>query len=706
MTATPPSMAFQPRQTSRLRGVGSWFSRIEPWLESEREQIGLWVPVALGTGILAWFGLPDASAWFGWCCACLALALGSALLPSGTRARHMAAAAGLLACAGCLIVWSKAAAVGQPPLARPAFVDIAALVEAVEPRPAQGDTRLTVRPLARADLPARIRVNVTDGDLPAVLAKGATIRFRARLMPPAPPAVPGAYDFAQRAYFQGIGATGRALPPIKIVNPGEGYGPTLRQRLSAHIRAQMSGGEAAIAAALATGDQGAISDADAEAMRRSGLAHLLSISGLHVTALIGAVIFILFRLMALSSRLALHWPLMLIAAAGGAAAGIGYTLLTGAEVPTIRSIVAALLVLGALALGREAITLRLVAAGALFVLLFWPESLLGPSFQMSFAAVTAIVAVAETRWFRAMTSARDEGWAKKIGRTFLGLFLTGLAVEVVLAPIALYHFHKAGMLGSLANLVAIPLTTFIVMPFEALALFLDLFGLGAPSWWIVEQALRLLLLLAHAVAASPVAVAAIPSFSAFPMILMVAGGLWSLLWRGRQRRLGLVPVTAGGLLVLMTPVPDVLVTGDGRHVAIHTDGGMAVLRDRAGDYVRDTLSESAGYEGELAAFADLPGARCSADLCVVSLQRGGRSWRLLATRSFNLVDARRLARDCEAADIVVSDRRLPRSCTPRWLKLDRAMLRRTGGVAVYLEQGTVRTVRTAGDAHPWVASSR
>src|SRR3546814_2191028 len=92
---------------------------------------------------------------------------------------------------------------------------------------------------------------------------------------------------------------------------------------------QLDGGAGAIAATLATGDRGAISEEDAEAMRRSGLAHLLSISGLHVSAFIGAVLLLVFRLTALSPRLALRWPLLLIAAAMAAAAGVGYTLLTG-----------------------------------------------------------------------------------------------------------------------------------------------------------------------------------------------------------------------------------------------------------------------------------------------------------------------------------------------------------------------------------------
>ena len=178
------------------------------------------------------------------------------------------------------------------------------------------------------------------------------------------------------AYFDGIGASGRALGRVER-RRASGAGPGLRRRLADHVGSRLSGGEGAIAVTLATGDQSRIGEADAEAMRRSGLAHLLSISGLHVSALIGGVIFLVHRLLALSPRLALHWPILLIAACAGAAAGIGYTLLTGAQVPTVRSCIAALLVIGGLALGREAISLRLIATGALFVMLFWPDAVVG-----------------------------------------------------------------------------------------------------------------------------------------------------------------------------------------------------------------------------------------------------------------------------------------------------------------------------------------
>jgi competence protein ComEC len=412
------------------------------------------------------------------------------------------------------------------------------------------------------------------------------------------------------------------------------------------------------------------------------------------------------KLLALSPTLALRLPLVLIAAGAGALAGIAYTLLTGAEVPTIRACVAALLVLLALALGRDALTLRLVAVGALIVLVFWPESLAGASFQLSFAAITAIVALHEHPRIKALLARREEGTIQKVGRGLLALVLTGLAVEVALMPIALYHFHKAGFYGALANVIAIPLTTFVVMPLEALALLFDVVGLGAPLWWLTGLALNFLLGLAHAVADAPGAVANLPTMPRGAFGLMVAGGLWLALWRTRWRRLGLVPVVAGAVWALATPAPDLIVTGDGKHLALRTSTGkLAILRSRAGDYVRDMLTETAGEKGELAALEDV--VPCSLDLCQAEIAKDGRIWRILATRSAHHVPWREMARACAQADIVISDRRLPKGCTPRWLKADRAFLARTGGLSISL--GAAPQVSSVADVlgcHPWVALSR
>lgn len=539
---------------------------LEARLEVERERIGLWLPVAMGAGIAAWFALPGEAQWIGFLLSLAGGLCAGLLIGWDSRFGRMAVVGCGVMAVGMLLIWTRAVWVAAPVLAAPVMTEFYAIVERAEPLPAKGQIRILALPQKRSDLPPRVRL--TLGSEQAVsLTDGEMIGVRARLMPPPTASLPGGYDFAQRTWFDRIGAVGTVLGDISRTSASGPTMPPLRTRLSAHIHDQIEGSSGGIAAALVTGDRGAISEADEEAMRRSGLAHLLSISGLHVTAVVGFAMFLTLRLFALSRRLALAGYVLPLAAAAGALAGGGYTLLAGAEVPTLRSFIAALLVLVAFLMGREALTLRLVAAGALIVLVWRPESLAGPSFQLSFAAITAIIALHESRPMRAFLARRDEPWPFRTLRAVAGLLVTGLVVEVALAPIALFHFHKAGVYGAMANVVAIPLTTFVIMPFEALALLFDSIGLGAPFWWATEQALRLLLGLAHVVSDAPGAVATLPSFPPWGFALTVFGGLWVLLWQTGWRRAGFVPLAIGAATLLFQPRPDLLVNGDGRHIA-------------------------------------------------------------------------------------------------------------------------------------------
>ncbi|HYW15065.1 MAG TPA: ComEC/Rec2 family competence protein [Allosphingosinicella sp.] len=701
--ALDPSTDSQADGSRIKSGMTTLSARLESLADSEGDQLPLWLPVGLGLGTAAWFALPDARAWTAFLLLASALALAPHGLAPGTRWGRAVSIFCLAAILGCSNIWWKAQRVAAPALGQARAAEFDARIESFQRLPARDLVRLVVAPAAVSALPPRLRVNVDAAAMPEGVEAGATVRLRGYLMPPAPAALPGAYDFARAAWFQGIGGTGR-VTLVRIVAPATDQGwrarlANIRQGLADHIRDRLPGGAGGIAAALATGDQGGIPEPDAEAMRRSGLAHLLSVSGLHLTAVVGAVMLLTLKLLALSPALALRFPLVLIAAGAGALAGVAYTLLTGAEVPTIRSCIAALLVLLGIALGREAVTLRLVAVAALVVLLLWPESLPGASFQMSFAAITAIVALHEHPRVRALLARREELWPLKLARFGLGLVLTGLAVELALIPIALWHFHQAGLYGALANIVAIPLTTFVIMPLEALALLLDLAGLGAPFWWLAGLALDLLLALAHKVAAAPGAVARLPTLPMTAFAPMLGGGLWLVLWRTRWRRWGLVPATAGAAMALLTPVPDLLVTGDGRHLALRTGSGeLVLLRGRAGDYVRDLMTQSAGLEGGTGELESSRIAECSADFCAAEL----RGWRLLASRSDRLVPVEALRKACAEADIVVSERRLPAPCRPRWLKADREMLAKSGGLAITLGAVPEVSAVAAGDRHPWI----
>jgi len=707
--ADPPPHAALQRPWQRGPSLSSFADAAEAFLERAGHDRGPWLAVAFAAGIGAWFMLPDKAAWLRAVAVAAAIPAVAWLHWRGRDERALlrmaALAIGLAFILGLATIWARSELIGTPPLAQPYIGQIEGRILVREEQPAEARVRLTLAVREPATARAvRIRLNVPAASDRPDLVEGALIRIGARLLPPAPPLVPGAYDFARRAWFDGLAATGASYGAIAVLEPGRDGGVVARaqRRLSAHIRSRLDGTPGALAAAFASGDRGAIAEADDAAMRDSGLTHLLSISGLHVSAVVACVYLLAIRLLALWPWLTLRVRLPVLAAGLAALAGAGYTLLTGAEVPTVRSCLGAGLVLLALALGREPLSTRMVAVVAGIVLLLWPESLVGPSFQMSFAAVLAIVALHGAAPVRAFLAPREDSWTARMARRAVMLFATGVVIEAVLTPIVLFHFHRAGAYGAFANVLAIPLVTFIAMPLIALALLFDLVGLGAPLWWLVGRSLELLLAIAHGVAGQPGAVRLMPQIGLGAILLYVGGMLWLALWRGRMRLWGLAAAGVALVLMLATPAPDVLVARDGRQIAVAQEGGqLLVLRDGEG-YALDSLREVAAAEGEPMAIERAPGSRCSADFCALDVTRGGRSWSLLVARSKHYVDALQLIKACAAVDIVIAARSLPRSCAPRWLKADRRFLVEHGGLALYL--GADPRLVTVGESqgeHGW-----
>lgn len=688
--------------------LGNLLDRCEAFLHAHPFERGLWLVVAFGSGIAGWVVLPRANDWIALLLACGGLAIAAVVTLDQFRWSMLRLAVmGLtvMTCAGLVTVWSKSALVGQPGISGPRVIWLHGEVIERREEPAKARARLVLRaPVEGFDDPVLVRVNLPQDKDAAGVVQGAQVRLRARLMPPASPMLPGGYDFARTAWFGGLAATGSVLTRVEVVRLSK-RGTTLRgmqSDLALHVRSMLEGSPGNIAAALASGDRGAIAVSDEDAMRDAGLTHLLSISGLHVSALVGAVYWAIARLLALIPWIALRVRVPLAGAMAGALAGVAYTLLTGSEVPTVRSCIGALLVLGALALGRDPLSMRLVAVGGLLVMLFWPEAVVGPSFQMSFAAVIAIIAFHSAAPVKAFMSSEHYGRPMRWLRDLILLLATGIVIELALMPIALFHFHRAGVYGSLANVIAIPLTTLVTMPLIGLALLLDLAGIGGAAWWLVGKSLELLLWIAHFVAARPGAVTMLPPGDRWSFGLFLAGMLWLALWTGRVRLWGIIPAGIAAGAMVLAPTPDVLITGDGHHVGI-TGGGadLLVLREGRGDYMRDNLLEIAGMEGDLRTLDDWPGAHCSEDFCSLAVTRSGRRFIILIAKTRAYIDDMDLAAACERADLVIADRRLTYACHPRMLKADRTLLAGTGGITVYLKTGRVRTVAETQGHQGW-----
>lgn len=711
-TAAAGNAATQRASWRRLGGLSSGLGRIEQFLAEATFERAPWLAVGFGCGIAAWFMLDLRWQWMAFAGTGLAMGIGllRKLKPHGRYpyTRSAVAALALALAAGCMVAWERSALVGQPALHRPWIGTIRGIVIARTSLAAEDRTRLLVATRDPFDpaRPIRVRINLAASPAPA-LRPGAVVRVRVRLLPPAQPLLPGSYDFARTAWFAGLAATGSALEPVTIESAApdghmSGFA-AVRQALADHIVARLPGSPGGIAAALASGDRGGIAAQDETALRDAGLSHLLSVSGLHVSALIGATYWLAMRLLALWPWLALRVRLPLLASTVAALAGLGYTLLTGAEVPTVRSMAGALLILVAVALGREPLSLRMLATAAFVVMLFWPEAVMGPSFQLSFGAVLAIVALHGSPWIRRISAPDDAPiWARVLRQGAL-LVLTGVVIELAILPIGLVHFHRAGVYGALANVVAIPLTTFVIMPLIVLALVLDLLGAGTPAWWLAGHALDLLIALARFAAAQPGSILLLPPMGNLAYALMLGGGLWLALWQRRLRWAGLLPICLGTTLMATARVPDLLVARDGRQVGIAgvIPGQLVLLRHGEGRFTRDAFNELAAYSRSPQPIEAAPGVRCNREFCLIAVRRRGRTWQMLLSRGTDLAPWRDLAATCERVDVVIAPRRLPHACRPRWLKIDRALLDRTGGLALDLGRQTLIRARPDRDDHGW-----
>ncbi len=676
-------------------------------LAAERERWPLWIPVAAGLGVALYFSAPlEPATWIGPC-------LLTALIHLTLWVRHRQRLAVLVVAitaivAGFASAQIRSAVVATPMLSReigPTEVEGTVTVRDILPN---GRTRVvldrpTVDRLRPAEVPRRIRVSLLPGHAPAPV--GARVRVLAILYGPSGPVAPGAFDFRRRAYFQGIGAIGYAVGAIEIRS-----GPAadaavpleaLRESLAERIRGAFSEADrAALAAALLVGERAAVSDDVYEALRESGLAHLLAISGLHVGLIAGLVFFAVRLLLAAVEPLALRYPIKKWAALCGLLAALGYTVLVGAPVPTQRAFVMTGLVFLAVLVDRTAISMRLVAWAAVVVFVLTPESIVGASFQLSFAAVIALVAAYENAARRAVRR-NALPVALITAATYVGgVALTTLVASTATAPFALFHFQRIATFGIAANLLAVPLTAFWIMPWGLVSYLVMPLGLEGWALQPMGWGIDLLLRIAREAASWPGAVWLLPAMPLAGLIAITLGGLWLCLWQRTWRLLGLLGIVGGMLSLAIATPPDVLVSDDGRLIAIRTGtGSLAFSSISRESFVRQIWQRRDGSRAAPVAWpasGSLAGSGLTCDPRACLYERSG--WRVSI-----VADPRAFEDDCRRVDIVVSPAVVPETCLAV-LGIGFRELRERGAHALYLSDGTVRVKTGLAGERPWTPS--
>ncbi|WP_238122619.1 MULTISPECIES: ComEC/Rec2 family competence protein [unclassified Xanthobacter] len=677
--------------------------------EAGSGRLVLWLPVAFTVGVLLYFGASHEPSL-------VAAAILVALLAAAAVAarRHplafALATAALAVSLGFLAGVVRTAAILHVPVAPPSHaVRLTGYVEQVERRPKSDRILLRLDPgpvKGLATPPELVRLSLRKGTAPKV---GDHVSQLARLLPPLEAAQPGAHDFGRAPWFRGIGAIGFGLGRPQLL---PGADPPLSVRLAMivsdvraafarRIDASLQGTPAAIAVALVAGDRTAIAPQVEESMRVSGLTHILSISGLHM-ALVAGTLFALARgALALVPGLALRWPIKGTAALMALVGSAGYLILSGNEVPAQRSFVMTALVLGGVLVGRRALTLRTVAVAALLVLGLTPEAVLEPGTQMSFAATLALVAAYERfQPLRAMPQPES-----RTGRLAMAplVFLAGIAVTSLVAglasgPYGAYHFQRVAPYGLLANLLAMPAVSLLVMPFGLVGVLLMPFGWDQLAWPVMGKGIEIMVGVSDWIASLPGADSRFDGVRTATVVWFTLALLTLCLLRG------MLSLIAAPLLALAVassgprPRPDVLIATNAATVAVRgPDGRLAILGASRARLVAEQWLEREGdprtaRDRDLARFY-----RCDGLGCTAPLPQGGTIAVSTTPQS--------LAADCMNARIVVTRDTPPAGCPARVLTPE--SLAATGTLTFHVEDGQLREVPTRSPQYdrPWTRTA-
>jgi competence protein ComEC len=681
------------------RGVGAAIAA-----ESERRTWFNLLPVAFGAGIGAYFLADREPLWWGPGLALLLLGAGAFLARARTFAfailLALAAAAGGLQ-AG---LW-RTERVAAPMLERIMIAPLSGFVESVEER--TGDMRLVLAvtafgSLAEAERPARVRVTSRKG----AIAAGAHVTLNARLMPPPDPARPGGYDFGRDAFFRGFGAVGSGLGPISLSAPPREPGWRLeanaaidaaRNAMTERIARLIGEQAGAVAAALVTGKRGLISEESNEALRAAGLYHIVSISGLHMVLAAGSAFWIVRALLALFPAVALAWPVKKIAAGAAMLIATGYCVFSGAEVATVRSLIMTLIMLGAILADRPALSMRNLAIAALIVLAREPDALLGPSFQMSFGAVGALIAYAEWQRRRQREDGPRRGLIGRIARTLrlavVGLIVTSIIASAATGPFGAFHFQTWNPYGLIGNVLALPFVSLVVMPAAVVGALLYPLGLDALAWWLMGLATAPVLAVSSYVAGFGGAVNVVPAFGVFALVLLGCGLAVLVILTTWLRLLAALPLAAGMALAASPPRADIFVDRAASGLAARAAGGALAVAGRPSAFVLEQWLRADGDARKPGDASLSQGAACDRRGCVITLAGGETvAWSR---------DPLAVSEDCERATVVVTPLRWDGVCAA--LMIDRATLDRFGAISVRVTpRGLVAaTSRDPDSLRPW-----
>ncbi|RWI10627.1 MAG: ComEC family competence protein [Mesorhizobium sp.] len=682
-------------------------------LELDRGVAFLLVPVFLACGVILYFSLavePD----FPQPIAVVVLtALGAAVTRSWHKT-HLCLMAALLCALGVLAAKLETWRVGTQMLGSEIQTQLTGRVVRLD-QMANGRIRLTIDVMSTARPTLRYapeRVRVSARKIPAEMTSGSVATGYVRLLPPTGPVRPDSYDFSFDSYFAGIGASGFFLGNPKIVVSEDApFAARLsssiekaRETIADHIRDSIGGAEGEIAAALIVGVRAGIPEEINESMRRTGIYHIISISGLHMALVAGTIMGLLRGVFALFPDFSSRRPVKKYAAAAALLSITAYLIFSGIVVAAERSFIMLAVMLIAVLFDRAALTMRNLTISAIAVIVVSPHEVVGPSFQMSFAATAALVGAyagwSDYRADKATAPPQRRSTIAFVSRKLAAgtgtIAMTSIIAGSATALFAIWHFQRVSPLSLFANLAVMPIVTVVMFLAVVSALAMP-FGFDGPFLYMMGKGLTAMIAISGWISErSPVDAVGLISLQS---VLLVTVALVIATMATTWLRLAALPFALAGLLTISeTRTPDVLISEDAHLVALPIGGGeLAVNRVRSNEFTTDnwkhalvsaTIVEPETFEKgdvrfDIADPADLPpGAPfyCTAGLCLARHPSGA----IIA-----LADDRKTARPaCASADLIVIDDATAyyNPChNPLVLVVTKRQLARMGSAAVFFD---------------------
>ncbi len=486
-----------------------------------------------------------------------------------------------------------------------------------------------------------------------LLRSGDVISGSMRLVPVPGPILPGAYDGQFHSYFSGIGAYGTITRDFALAARAASMTPAswiedARAAIGRRIASVLEGSSAAIGRAMVVGNQSAITDETRELMATSGLAHIYSISGLHLSIVAGGMFWLVRLGLAALPISARRLPIKKIAACFGLTAAIGYLALAGgfSNVPAFRSALMLALIFGAVLAGRRALTMRNVAIAALLIIAIDPSSVFRPSFQLSFAAVVGLIGTYE---LPRRATEKQTNWMRRTVSTVWGTALTSLIAGTATLLFSAYHFQQTAPLGVIGNVLVLPVVSLVIMPFALLSVLAMPFSMEGVFLQIMGWGIDRMVDGAALVSRWSEGLAGNPLLIGTSLVIGVAALAWFAFLNNWWRFLG--PALALPLILLFgfDQRPDLLIADSTQAVALRSGDNMGLITGKTGSFAVDVWSQH--YQKEINASS--PDARCDNLGCIAN------------TEQFSIAvvkNAAAFAEDCGLHDLLITRMRAPHTC--------------------------------------------